>query len=311
MQIPIIPRKALFGNPDRAFTRISPDGEQISWLAPRDGVLNIWIAPRDDLDAARPVTSDTGRGIRFYGWAFTNRHILYIQDKDGDENWRLYSVDLDDLSVRDLTPIEGVQAQIKAASPNFPNQVLVGINDRDPQLHDLYKIDISSGERTLLVENQGFMDYLIDEDRFNTLAVTRMRPDGGIDILKREEDDFVEWESIQQEDTLTTQPAGVDKTGTNLYLMDSRGRDTSALYVVDLKTGERTLLAEDSQSDASEIIAHPTEKNIQAVAFTYERKRWQILDNAIEPDLQTLRDALEGEVEVMSRTLDDRMVDCI
>jgi dipeptidyl aminopeptidase/acylaminoacyl peptidase len=306
MQIPIIPRKALFGNPDRAFTRISPDGEQISWLAPREGVLNIWIAPREDLDAARPVTSDTGRGIRFYGWAFTNRHILYIQDKDGDENWRLYSVDLDDLSVRDLTPIEGVQAQIKAASPNFPNQVLVGINDRDPQLHDLYKIDISSGERTLLVENQGFMDYLIDEDRFNTLAVTRMRPDGGIDILKREEDDFVEWESIQPEDTLTTQPAGVDKTGTNLYLMDSRGRDTSALYVVDLNTGERTLLAEDPQSDASEIIAHPTEKNIQAVAFTYERKRWQILDNAIEPDLQTLRNALEGEVEVMSRTLDDR-----
>lgn len=306
MKTPLIPRKALFGNPDRAFTRISPDGEQISWLAPRDGVLNVWTAPRDNLASARPVTKDTGRGIRFYGWAFTNRHILYLQDKDGDENWRLYSVELDDLSVKDLTPLEGVQAQIKAASPHFPDQVLVGVNDRNPQLHDLYQIDISSGERTLLIENLGFLDFLIDDERFNVLAALQMRPDGGIDILKRDQEEFVMWESIQQEDTLTTQPAGVDKTGTKLYLMDSRGRNTSALYESDLNTRERILLAEDPLADASEVILHPTEKNIQAVSFTYERKRWQILDEAIQPDLQTLREELKGEVEVIDRSLDDR-----
>lgn len=306
MKTPLIPRKALFGNPDRAFTRISPDGEQISWLAPRDGVLNVWTAPRDNLASARPVTKDTGRGIRFYGWAFTNRHILYLQDKDGDENWRLYSVELDDLSVKDLTPLEGVQAQIKAASPHFPDQVLVGVNDRNPQLHDLYQIDISSGERTLLIENLGFLDFLIDDERFNVLAALQMRPDGGIDILKRDQEEFVMWESIQQEDTLTTQPAGVDKTGTKLYLMDSRGRNTSALYESDLNTRERILLAEDPLADASEVILHPTEKNIQAVSFTYERKRWRILDESIQPDLQTLREELKGEVEVIDRSLDDR-----
>ena len=91
---PLIPRTVLFGNPDRASVQLSPDGSQIAYLAPRDGVLNVWVAPRDDLAAARPVTDDTGRGIRFYGWAYTNTHILYIQDKNGDENWRLYVVDL-------------------------------------------------------------------------------------------------------------------------------------------------------------------------------------------------------------------------
>ncbi|MCC7354931.1 MAG: S9 family peptidase, partial [Anaerolineae bacterium] len=92
--VPLIPRRVLFGNPDRASVQISPDGAHLTWLAPLEGVLNVWVAPRDDLAAARPVTRDTGRGIRSYLWAYTNAHILYIQDKNGDENWRLYAVDL-------------------------------------------------------------------------------------------------------------------------------------------------------------------------------------------------------------------------
>ena len=78
MTVPaLIPRKILFGNPDRAMVHISPDGAHLSWLAPVDGVLNVWVAPRDDLTAARPVTRDAGRGIRFYGWSYTNQHIIY------------------------------------------------------------------------------------------------------------------------------------------------------------------------------------------------------------------------------------------
>ena len=90
---PLIPRTTLFGNPDRTQVRVSPDGARIAYLAPLDGVLNVWVAPVDDLDAARPVSADTYRGIRFYLWAYNSRHILYIQDKGGDENWRIYAVD--------------------------------------------------------------------------------------------------------------------------------------------------------------------------------------------------------------------------
>jgi hypothetical protein len=61
--MPLIPRKVLFGNPDRSQVRISPDGATLSWLAPRDGVLNVWVAPRQNLEAARPVTHDTGHGF--------------------------------------------------------------------------------------------------------------------------------------------------------------------------------------------------------------------------------------------------------
>ena len=93
MTVPIIPREVIFGNPDRASVQISPDGAHLSWLAALNGVLNVWVAPRTDPSAARSVTQDSGRGIRFYFWAQTSRHILFGQDKNGDENWRIYAAD--------------------------------------------------------------------------------------------------------------------------------------------------------------------------------------------------------------------------
>ena len=130
--VALIPRRALFGNPDRASVRISHDGTHLAWLAPLDGVLNVWVAPRQDPAAARPVTRDTGRGIRSYLWAYTGGHLLYVQDKNGDENWRLYAVDLQSNAVRDLTPFEGVQTRLIGVSPKYAGEVIVGLNRRNP-----------------------------------------------------------------------------------------------------------------------------------------------------------------------------------
>ena len=116
----MIPRQVFFGNPDRASVQLSPDGSQISYLAPLDGVLNVWVAPRDDVGAARAVTHDTGRGIRHYLWAFTNDRILYLQDEDGDENWRLYDVVRRTVTVRNLTPFDNVQAGCRGRTPTTP-----------------------------------------------------------------------------------------------------------------------------------------------------------------------------------------------
>jgi Tol biopolymer transport system component len=116
----MISRDLLFGNPDKITTRISPDGSMISFLAPLNGVLNIWVGPALATDRAEPVTNDTQRGIRSYSWSYTNDHIIFVQDKGGDENWRIYSVNLSSRDVKDLTPFEGVQAQILASSPKFP-----------------------------------------------------------------------------------------------------------------------------------------------------------------------------------------------
>jgi hypothetical protein len=160
----LIPRQLLFGNPERAMVRLSPDGSRLAYLAPLGDVMNVWVAPVADPEAAEAVTADSGRGIPAYFWAYTNEHILYIQDQDGDENWRVYSVALTTLETRDLTPLDGVQAQIQAVSPERPGEILVGLNDRVAQLHDLYRLDISTGERELVYENEGFIAFILEGD---------------------------------------------------------------------------------------------------------------------------------------------------
>ena len=301
----LIPREVLFGNPDKITVRLSPDGTQISYLASVDGVLNVWVGPADDPDSAKPVTNDTDRGIRIYFWAYTNEHILYLQDQAGDENWRVYSVNLETDQTTDLTPLEGVQARIQAVSQKFPEEILISLNDRDPTLHDIYRINITTGEKSLVMENEGFVGFTTD-DEYNVRFAERLTPDGGNEISQATEDGG--WElfmDIAMEDLLTTGIVGFDKTGTILYMIDSRNRNTAAFFTMDLETGEQTLIAEDPHADTSNLMIHPTEKIVQAVAFTYERRHWQIIDELIADDLAYLKTVADGDVEVVSRTLDD------
>src|SRR5262245_14919597 len=157
----LIPRKLLFGNPDKASPRISPDGKRLAYLAPVEGVLNVWVAPVDKPDEAKPVTKDTKRGIRSYFWAYTNQHILYTQDQDGDENWHVY---LNNNEAKDLTPLKKVAAQIENVSHKFPNEILVGLNDRDEQFHDIHRLNIVTGERELVQKNPEYAGFLTDDD---------------------------------------------------------------------------------------------------------------------------------------------------
>ncbi len=302
---PLIPRKLLFGNPDRASAQISPDGVQISWLAPLDGVLNVWVAPADNPAAARPVTRDTGRGIRFYGWAYSGSQIIYLQDAGGDENWHLYSVHLESGFILDLTPLEGIHAQIQEVSPKQPGHILAALNDRDAQFHDIYRIDLATGERSLVLQNDGFAGFVTDAD-FKVRFAVRMTADGGAEYLER--DDNGGWQAfitVGQKDSLTTGPVGFDRSGETLFLTDSRGRDTAALQSVHLPSGVTTILASDARADVSDTLTHPTERTVQAAAFTYERKEWQVLDAAIAADLEFLATVADGDMEVLSRTLDD------
>ena len=305
MMSQIIPRKLLFGNPDKASPQLSPDGRFLSYLAPLDGVLNVWVGPADDPTSAKPVTSDTGRGIRFYGWAYTNNHIGYIQDRDGDENWHLYYVDLTTGETRDVTPVEGVQARVQASSPKFPDEVLVLLNDRNPQLHDIYRVNIKTGERLLVQENDQFIYFTTDED-FNARFAARMTQDGGAELLiVGEHGGWEPFAKYAMEDSLNTGPIGLDRSGRILYMTDSRGRDTAALTAINLDTQEQTVIAEDARSDVSDTMLHPAEKTVQAVAFTHQRREWRILDDSIAADLQYLGAVADGDMQVVSRTLLD------
>jgi dipeptidyl aminopeptidase/acylaminoacyl peptidase len=269
-------------------------------------VLNVWVAPRDDLAAARPVTHETGRGLPFYLWSHTNQHIVFIQDKGGDENWRIYSVDIATQAMRDLTPFEGVQARPVKVSPRFPDEMVIALNRRRPEWHDIYRLNLHSGELTLLEQNDRFAFFVIDDD-FHLVLALQGTPEGGLEIFKRtEQGNWEPWEQIPPEDMLTTEPIGLDQTSSVLFMKDSRGRNTSAVLAVDVATHDSKLLAEDPRADAQDVVLHPTLKHVQAVSFAIERKHWQVLDPAIAPDLAHLAGVTDGEMEIVSRSLDDQ-----
>jgi dipeptidyl aminopeptidase/acylaminoacyl peptidase len=307
-EIVLIPRKTLFGNPEKARARISPDGTKLAYLKPVDGVLNVWVGPADDVDAARPVTKDKSRGIRSFFWAYTSRHVLYTQDKDGDEDFHVYSVNLENDEIKDLTPIEKISAQIEGVSERFPGEILVGINDRGKrQFHDIYRVNITTGERELIQENPGFAGFMTDDDYRVRFAIT-FTPDAGQLFLKPDADAEKGWSKfieVGPVDAMTTGPVGFDKSGQNLYFLDSRDRNTAALKVINLMTEEETLLAENDRADISGVITHPTEKTVEAVTYTYARREWKVLDEAIAEDLEYLKSVADGEIQITSRTLDD------
>jgi dipeptidyl aminopeptidase/acylaminoacyl peptidase len=305
--VPLIPRKAFFGNPEKARPRLSPDGKRLAFVAPVEGVLNVWVSPDDDPAKAKPVTFDKHRGVVQYSWAFTSKHILYTQDKNGDEDDHVYCITLDTGEIKDLTPIQKIAAEIDNISERFPEEIIVGINDRgERQYHDLHRINIVTGEKKLLQENPGVAGFLTDDDYRVRFAVD-ITPDAGKELLKPAAGG--KWEPLMRIDPLdamTTNFVGFDKNGEKLYMLDSRNRNTAALEALDLETEKEQLLAQDARADISGVLAHPTEKNIQAVSFTYARTEWKILDKAVQADFDYLKTVADGELQITGRTLDDK-----
>ncbi|GMU38302.1 MAG: S9 family peptidase [Phycisphaerae bacterium] len=303
---PLIPREVFFGNPDKAGVQLSPDGKQIAFLAPVNDVLNVWVGPIADPSKAKPVTDDKVRGIRNYFWAYTNGHLLYTQDKGGDENWRLYCVDLAAGTTKDLTPFDKVQARVQEVSHKTPNEILVALNNRNPQLHDIHRVNLLTGQMTLVEQNdEGYAGYLTDDDYHIRFAV-KMTPDGGSEIFKAADGGtWISFTKITADDNMTTNPVGLDKSGRNLYMLDSRGRNTAALTLLNIETSDSKMLAEDPKADITDFVVHPTEYNVQAVGATFDRRKWQILDPAIKDDFAALAKVADGEFNITSRTLDD------
>ena len=180
----LIPRAHLFGNPSKISARISPDGQLLAWLAPVDGVLNVWVGPSHAPQDAQPVTNERKRGIRFYQWTYEGRHLVYLQDEQGNENFHVYAVDPQTCTTRDITPLEGVSAMINRVSRTVRDRILVGINHRDPKFHDLHSIDLATGDISLIEENHGVASFVTDH-HYNVHLAVRNTPDGACEILPR------------------------------------------------------------------------------------------------------------------------------
>jgi dipeptidyl aminopeptidase/acylaminoacyl peptidase len=300
----LIPRDVLFGNPERAAVKISPDGTQMSYIAPVDGVLNVWVGPIDDPDAAQPVTDDTERGITTYSWAYTSEHIIYMRDTGGDENSHAYVVDLESGDVTDLTPYEGAQARIQELSHLFPEEVLLAVNNRNPMLHDLHRVNLVTGESEVIAENPGYVGYGTTP-RFEIIMGVGFSPDGSLVVLDITGEEPEPIMTIGPEDVMTTSPVAISEDGTTVYLTDSRGRDKAALASYDLETEELTILAEDDRADVSGGMFHPTEFTPQAYNVNYLRSEWHGLTDDVSATLDLLDEELEGDYTVTSRSLDD------
>jgi dipeptidyl aminopeptidase/acylaminoacyl peptidase len=308
----LIPRSVLFGNPERISPHISPDGTRMAWIAPRDGVLNVWVAPIRaagapegsgvDWDAAVAVTDDTDRGIRAYTWAKDGRHLLYVQDTGGDENWRLYDVDTETMERRDLTPFEGIQARIIATRKTHRDAVLVGLNRENPQLHDVYRLDLKTGELVKEIENPGYAGWLADEDMVVRGAISPL-PDGGFDLLVRDGADAA-WRTlltIPADDAPASDVLAFAGDGKSLLAISSLGVNTGRLTRIDLASGDSQVLLEDPEADVTGAMLHPDTREPQIAVVLKDRTEYHVLDPAVEPDYQAIRALNPGDPGLAGR----------
>ncbi|MBV9380823.1 MAG: S9 family peptidase [Streptosporangiaceae bacterium] len=313
--VALIPREVLFGNPQRVSPRISPDGSKLAWIAPHEGVLNVWVAPAgaDGIDwpAAQVVTDDRDRGVRVFLWAQDGRHLLYVQDAGGDENWRLHDVDLQTMARRDLTPFDGIQARIIGTRKSHPGQVLVGMNRDNAQLHDVYRLDLATGEMVKEIGNPGYAGWLADEDLVVRGALAPL-PDGGFDLMVRDrtkteaDGDWRKLLTIPGDDAPSTDVLSFSGDGRTLLMISAAGSDTGRLTRIDLATGEAEVLAEDPDADVSGALLHPDTRDPQIVAVLKDRTEYHVLDPATEPDLKAIRALHPGDPVFLGRDDADR-----
>jgi dipeptidyl aminopeptidase/acylaminoacyl peptidase len=300
---PLIPRRILFGNPEREVPRISPDGRMLAFLAPLKGKMNVFLARVGDIANARALTHDTARGITNLFWAYSGEYVLHFQDAGGDENYHLFATHVESGVTRDLTPCPGARAKIFKYSPNCPDDIIVGLNDRDKSIFDPCRINISSGQITVLPENPDYAALEYD-DQYRLRVGGKFLPSGEFEYFLLDRGEPRSLLVIPHEDNLSTGIIAIESGGKSLLILDSRGRNTGALLRMDVESGSTELLAEDCRCDASHPLLHPVTGAPDAIAFEYDRRHWRVLNREIERDFAAL--AAFGQFEVVSRSLDDR-----
>lgn len=302
----LMSRDLFFDNPTRIQGRISPDGSRMSFMAPLDGVQNLWVGPTGSFDEVRAITDDKLRGITSHQWALNGSNLLYLRDEGGDEDFHIYSVDMDSGETIDLTPFEKTRGTFVGGSYRYPDDYLLGINNRDQQWHDVWRVNVRTGDRELIEQHDRFSALVADLDLQVRLAIEPTE-DGGSLVYKRgEAGDWVEFFKIEKEDSLTTQPLGFTEDGTHFLMLDSSGRDTSALVLVDYDTDERVVLAENEEADIVEIVVNPETNEPLAYAANFLRKEWFAISDGVAEDLDALGEALPGDMSVLGQTQDNR-----
>lgn len=233
----------LFDSPTRAAATISPDGTRIAFLAPWKNRLNVWV---EDLDGESPeprcVTADDRRSVMHFEWTDDPRWLIYLQDTDGDENWHIHRVDLEnpDAAAVDLTPYPGAMAA-PLREARYGKTVII-LNHREPTLFDVYELDIATGELTLIATNPGHVSGWLAGEQGDVFA-TSLTPDGELELSRWDGARLHRIAGFDGADfPLGIHPTVITPDGTGLWMGSHRDSDRSRLVRVDLSTGEETVV---------------------------------------------------------------------
>jgi len=314
---PLIDREALFDDPEITGGQLSPNGKWISFRKPYQGVMNVWVKVFDQpFSAGKPLTADTKRPIVGYFWSQDSKYVLYVQDKGGDENYRVYAVDPaakveEDTGVplaRDLTPFEKVRAQIYAVPKRDPRHILVGLNDRDPALHDVYRIDLQTGKRELLFRNdQNVASWVFDLNGKLRMAL-RQTSDGGTELLRVDGNNLKEIYSCTFEENCF--PDRFHKDGKRVYIQTNKGdRDLTSLVLLDLQSGKEQLVDKDPQGevDFGGAVYSRASDDLLATYYVGDRLRIYPKNPQFEQDYRLLKQKLpDGDLQFTSASRDER-----
>jgi len=315
--VPLIDREVFFGNPRIANGQLSPDGRWLSFVQPLDGVLNVWVKRLEEpFEAARPMSDDRDRPVIQSFWSRDARRILFVQDRGGDENYHVYAVDpAADVAggarvppALDLTPCGDVQARIYELPEDDPRHAIVGLNDRDPRLHDVYRLDLWTGERKLLLANEENVAEWIADLAGRLRLGHRQRPDGGWEILRVDGEDVVPVYDCGPDEECTPLCFHVD--GARAYVVTNRGEpDLSRLILLDPASGETEEVESDPEGEADfgGALFSADTRELIATWYTGDRVRWYPREERFAEGIERARRALpEGDLGFRSMTRDGR-----
>lgn len=307
MQIadPIIPRHIIWADPERFLVKLSPDANYISYLAPFEDNLNLWVAPLHDSRLATPVTLSK-YPLKEYWWSTDSSYLLYIHDRDGDENWQLHGFSL--LTGKTMTYTKpGTQTRVLGFSLSKPDKILIGLNERDRRFHDPYLLDIRTGQLECLYENQEYWDFFAD-DELNLRLGIKVDEMGGeyIDISSSAKKCLCrvalhDLFGLYYYPRLRLGLAANHK----LYLTQSVTSNTSMLICVDMLDKSVETLGTNVKADICDVLLHPQSNVPLAFAVNYERKKWQSLDEATSLDFAYLQSVDDGDIDILSQSADN------
>ena len=298
--VELIPRALFFDNPSKLQGQVSPDGQWISWIAPRDGVLNIWVAPASDLSKAKPLTEEKTRPIRQHFWARNSKLVLFINDRGGDENFLLYGVDPRGGALKNFTPFQKTRVIQIQDSRKHPDEILIGLNNRDARFHDVHRLNVVTGQMKLIYQNDEFAGFVADED-LNIRFAQREKAGGVGELLRFDNGKTTPFTEVPAEDSITTNLVDLLPDGKTLYWIDSRGRDKAALVAQDIATGARRVLGESTRADVAEVMQNPRTHVAEAYSVNYLKNEWFALGDAVKADIAALNAAVKGQWKVVSR----------